>query len=490
MKGRDPEGVRLPVRIDSTSNGEFEPVPLNTHSEKANALALERATDNARKLNVSRRAFMISSCGAATTLAAFNTANASQSLTGGYYVLDGEAEYDAAAAADTLDGNEFIFDVQGHYVNPVGAWIQDMPESARPFAGMQNPCVIDAGRDTRDYLECLNADTFIKDVFLDSDTQMMVLSFVPSARDAEPLTIEEAEQTRRIVNAMEGGQRLFLHGRVNPNQAGDLEDMERLATDFPIAAWKTYTQWGPDGQGFALTDEVGERFIEEARRLNVKNIAIHKGLPFGPQSYENSRCDDVGEAARRHPDINFIIYHSGFDTQVEETEFVEGSGKAGIDSLVQSLIDHQVAQNSNVYAELGSTWRFLMRDPNMAAHSLGKLINACGEDNVLWGTDSIWYGSPQDQIQAFRAFQISEEYQERYGYPALTPALKAKIFGLNAMVPYKVTDEDRLKALQGDRISKIKSAYSQAPDPSFQTYGPKTRREFLTFKTRHGDGPA
>ena len=38
---------------------------------------------------------------------------------------------------------------------------------------------------------------------------------------------------------------------------------------------------------------------------------------------------------------------------------------------------------------------------------------------MLWGTDSIFYGSPQDQIQAFRAFQISDEFQERFGYPAL-----------------------------------------------------------------------
>ena len=51
---------------------------------------------------------------------------------------------------------------------------------------------------------------------------------------------------------------------------------------------------------------------------------------------------------------------------------------------------------------------------------------------MLWGTDSIWYGSPQDQIDAFRAFQISAELREKYGYAELTPALKRKVFGLNA----------------------------------------------------------
>ena len=40
--------------------------------------------------------------------------------------------------------------------------------------------------------------------------------------------------------------------------------------------------------------------------------------------------------------------------------------------------------------------------------AIGKLLKHVGEDNVLWGTDSIWYGSPQDQIQAFRTFQIAD----------------------------------------------------------------------------------
>ena len=63
---------------------------------------------------------------------------------------------------------------------------------------------------------------------------------------------------------------------------------------------------------------------------------------------------------------------------------------------------------------------------------LGKLLTRVGEDRVLWGTDAIWYGSPQPQIMAFRAFQITPEFQERFGYPALTDEIKRKVFGLNA----------------------------------------------------------
>src|SRR5207249_249614 len=73
-----------------------------------------------------------------------------------------------------------------------------------------------------------------------------------------------------------------------------------------------------------------------------------------------------------------------------------------------------------------------------AAHVLGKLLKFVGEDNVVWGTDCIFYGSPQDQIQAFRSFHISDEFQDRYGYPKLTREIKNKVLGLNAARLYGV----------------------------------------------------
>ena len=147
--------------------------------------------------------------------------------------------------------------------------------------------------------------------------------------------------------------------------------------------------------------------------------------------------------------------------------------------LIRSLIENGVAPNGNVYAELGSTWRFLMRDPEAAAHALGKLLKYCGENNVLWGTDSIWYGSPQDQIQAFRAFQITPELRAKYGYPEITPQLRAKIFGLNAARVYSISAEEVKKYTRRDRIAHERLAYLEHPEPHFLTYGPKTRREFL-----------
>ena len=446
---QDPEGRRLPIKLDSTSNGEFVPVPLSAANRAANRLAHSSATGNAKRLGLSRRKFLISSCGAASTLLAFNQAHGTS---GGFYDIEKDSALDLQLARVQTGAtkDELIFDVQGHFI--------DTPKG--------NP---------------KGPEVFIKDVFMDSDTDLMVLSFVPSTREAEPVTIQAADEVRRIVDKLQGTHRLLLHGRVNPNQPGDLEGMDELAQKWGVSAWKTYTQYGPGGKGYFLSDDVGTRFIERARKLGVKVICVHKGLPFGSRSYEHSQCSDIGVVAKRFPDVKFLIYHSGFVSSVKEGPYDASPGRDGIDTLISSLQKNGVSPGSNVYAELGSTWRFLMRDPEQAAHALGKLIKHCGEDNVLWGTDSIWYGSPQDQIAAFRTFQISPAFRDRFGYTEITPAVRAKVFGQNGAKVYGISASELKRYTANDAVAREKTAYLENPSPHFLTYGPKTRREFLAF---------
>ena len=476
----DPDGTRLPIKLDATTNGEFAPIPLAPVHRHARMLALDRAREHARRLDISRRAFLVSACGAASTLLAMNAAYAASGPRGGYYDIAADAALDLQLARSTLDRSDFIFDVQGHFVNPTGAWLKTLPPGARPLRFTENRACAATDAPGLKYLECIGPDQFVKDIFLDSDTDLIVLSFVPSTRAGQPLTMEEAAATARIVERMEGTHRMYIHGRVNPNQEGDLDAMDMLAEKYRIAAWKTYTQWGPNGKGFYLDDEPGLRLIEKARKLGIRTIAVHKGLPFGPESYEHSTCADVGRVARSHPDIRFLIYHSGFVPGQAEGPY-DPRRVDGIDGLITSLRENDVKPGSNVYAELGSTWRFLMRDPDSAAHALGKLLKHVGEDNVLWGTDSIWYGSPQDQIQAFRTFQIAPDFVDRFGYPTITPAIRAKVFGRNALRIYPVPKDVLQKHLPKDRVALEREQYRETPDPAFVTYGPKTRREFLNL---------
>ncbi len=468
MSTRD--DTRLPIKLDSTCNGEFMPIPLSRQERDTNTLALEQADAAAKRTGRDRRQFLRSTCGAAATLLAFNQANAFMGKAGGKFDIDPEAAFDDQLAFEQLGGREFIFDVQGHYLPP------NLAATLKPQCKEDNEWL------SPDYMRCMGADSFIKDVFMDSDTDMMALSFVPSTAADEPISIEEAAVTREMVERLEGHHRLLLHGRCNPNQPGDMETMDELAEKWKVSAYKCYTQYGPNKTGFFLSDEdTGRPFIEKARKLGVKNIAIHKGIPFGRDSYEHSLCDDIGVVAKDYPDMNFLVYHSGYVIGEPERAFDPGHNE-GIDSLVKSVVDNEVPKNSNVYAELGSTWRFLVtRDPGSAAHALGKLFKYIGEDNVLWGTDSVWYGSPQDQIQAFRTFQIDEALREQHGYPEITPLLRAKVFGLNALKPYDVSLDEVMKRADTDPLGRAKAEYANNPQPHFRTYGPKTRREFLNL---------
>ena len=488
----DPDGVRLPIKIDTTTNGEFEPRPLARHNEAANIFALDRANQNARHTNVSRRAFMTSACGAATTLLAFNDAHAAFGKTGSFYDVPRVAALDASAAELSMAGNEFIFDIQGHHVNPLERWRAPNRGLMTGLKFMpQGKCEYMDPNSELGHLLCYTGQAFVKEMFLDSDTDLAVLTFTPSTLEEMPLTTDEAAATRELVDALEGNQRLLLHGRVIPNLDGDIARMHDLVDQWQISAWKTYTQASVGAQtGWWLDDdEHGAPLYAMARETGVKVICCHKGLPLpaggmmSKKNYNYGSCRDVGPAARQNPDIDFIIYHAGFDPGLVEGPYVPrkkaGDNNFGIDSLVQTFIDNDLGFGSNVYAELGSTWRYLMREPDQAAHAVGKLLKYLGEDNVVWGTDCIWYGSPQDQIQAFRNFQISQEFRDKYGYPEITPAIRAKIFGLNAIKPYRIDSKEVQLHLSSDPMHRARENYQGQEDPTYLTYGPKTRREFL-----------
>src|SRR5688572_7209898 len=158
MKHRiDPDGLRLPIKLDSTSNGEFLPVPLSPANRYANRLAREAAGSNARRLGMGRRDFLLTSCGAASTLLAFNAANAAVGRAGGFFDLPAVAATEPAAAAATLETGEFIFDVQGHYVDPTEAWLKVAPQSAFSWAPKAG-CALADGKTPRSHPASLSSE--------------------------------------------------------------------------------------------------------------------------------------------------------------------------------------------------------------------------------------------------------------------------------------------------------------------------------------------
>ncbi|HTU38768.1 MAG TPA: amidohydrolase family protein, partial [Acidimicrobiales bacterium] len=120
------------------------------------------------------------------------------------------------------------------------------------------------------------------------------------------------------------------------------------------------------------------------------------------------------------------------------------------------------------------------------AHAMGKLLSRVGPQRVLWGTDAIWYGSPEPQIMAMQTFEITPEFQEAYGYPALTDDVRQDIFGRNAAQLFGIDPDATHCGLTADPLSANvpETAYLRnegALPSAWTTRGPTTRRQMLEW---------
>jgi hypothetical protein len=206
-------------------------------------------------------------------------------------------------------------------------------------------------------------------------------------------------------------------------------------------------QWRHDDEEVAYpTFELIQKNYErlKATKPGLRNICVHKGLAPGPPDPLRGHPGDMPKAARDWPGLNFITYHSciqpGFFMIDALEEVRSGKMRGGVPDISWTTEYAQlVAPFSNVYAEIGTTWAStIVTFPTVAAHIIGQLMKFMGPDRILFGSDSVWYGAPQWQIEAFWRFQIPEELRERYGYPELTEADKRKILGLNSARLYGV----------------------------------------------------
>jgi uncharacterized protein len=460
------EDPGLPVKLNPCSNGEFVPERPTALVREAVRRARQDAAVNARRLGMSRRRFLLSSLGTATTLAAISACARDEArddgrAPGGTFAVPPEATTEPQAAADVLGGEELVFDVQTHFLDNN----HDIPDPGFP----QGLC---GERDPRD---CYSVDRFLDLLFNQSDTDMFVISALPFA--GNPLSPEVMRSTIELADRLCGTGRVFMQGEAHPSVGSTTqltENMTELRGTMPVAAWKVYCHAG--GPGWYLDDHdpgapaVGRVFLENVRKLGPKIVAVHKGFAGGGRVAPYASPVDVGPAAKANPDITFVVYHSGYDVGNPGERPYDEDDDYGVNRLITSCRREGIGPGGNVVAELGSTWRAVMGNPTAAAHLVGKLLAHFGPDNIVWGTDSIWYGSPQDQIQAFRSFEISEELQGRYGYPALTAETKAKILGLNSCRHYGVTPLPKECRIPRDQVEQARISSVQ----SNRTYGPVT----------------
>jgi hypothetical protein len=554
----------LPVDVLPCSNGEYVPRDATAEQQAIMRLADAESERWRRRLGMSRRQFVRTAAATAIGFWAIDTIGNTRFGNYGFAhnteTTDAcDLEWAGSSGLESLSNlpGEFIFDVQSHHVDPEGLWRVNNPAIHAFFAAVWpqssallggRPGVRDdgtirgGGAGELDPIANLSRFHYLKELFLDSATTMTVLSAVPTAPDdKQPLPIAEAAETVETVNRLAGSQRSVMHAFVMPNRGSagtntdgmglkpvflqeELDTMTERAVRYRgiLRGWKVYCPWGdvPNASGWFLdSPEIGMPFLDHVQTLSQQYgippvVATHKGFALPGFDQRAAATRDVGPAAKAFPELRFLVYHSGHDTGSGPQEPYKGADaypedERSVDAFIANLQRSGMdaashgGNSPNVYAELGSVWRDYMDDPSSAAHLLGKLITHVGPLRVVWGTDSLWYGSPQREIVALRRFEFSEEAKVLYNLPhgmngdARNPRRRARdkrwsirnaILGRNAARAYGIDADATRDAISCDDVNAIRDDYLTNPDThlesapmaSNQLLGARTRRELFT----------
>ncbi len=457
-------GCPIPWLIPS--NGEFHPPVPTARQRQFRDLYHAFKTSAAAKLGVSQEYLSAANLGMA---GAFNAMN---SIYPDSFAIGKDETTDPLAADDVRARlkHQFVFDDHVHFLREDAD-----PANFQPFLGMIDWTADALGLQgmKQDVMKRIGFGGFIKDIYLDSDTSVAMLTGAPGDEDhGWLLSNDMIALAKQTVNDAFGSERLLSHAIFAPGRDGWLDEIDRAHSELQPNAWKGYTigdpfapscfKWRMDDQ--TLVYPAYERMV----KAGVTTVCVHKGIvpdnveEIMPGAEPYARVDDVGQAARDWPQLNFVIYHAAYRTSPQpsltDIEAFERSGRLDwVSDLAEIPVRYGV---SNVYADIGASFAFtVLTHPRLAAGMLGILINGLGADKILWGTDSVWFGSPQWQIEAFRRLKMPADLQERFGFPDLGLAngqLKSAILGLNGARLYNLPSIAR----QGQGIDKLDSARS------------------------------
>ncbi len=324
----------LPIKLGPVSNGEFHPVPHSPVVAEAIRRAHALADANARRLGISRRQFLTSTAGAAATLFVLAACSSEEKSSngessGGTFDVPEDATIDNDAALEALGGEEFIFDVQTHYVNydladdSAAEWT-----SLFPFADCAE------GEAAGTSKACFTADAYFREVFARSDTSMSILSALP-APNGLGLASEDMAYAIDVATRIGCNDRVLMHGGAYPHR-GPIDEallnMSDLRDRYDIAAWKIYTMVPMDA-AFFFDDhdpnrpQIGQRFIDHVREIGPPIICTHKGISsIVGSTPELADPSDIGPAAADNPDVSFVVYHSGFEPSHRERGSLRSRG--------------------------------------------------------------------------------------------------------------------------------------------------------------------
>jgi hypothetical protein len=470
-----------PIPTQSVSSDEFMPAPQTRAQRRVEARLKDIGSELARQQGQSRRRFFQTAAGMAAAFVAMNEVYGRL-----FDATPAEAQTPEMAQerAKALS-KQFVMDCHTHFLRDDTRIMGFVRQRQAVGKAGWNPAL--AGKEQT--IEDLKFANYYKEIYLDSDTKVALISGAPSDIPQDWfLTNEMKAEARAKVNKEAGSRRMLSHAIFTPGQPGWLEAIDHAIADLKPDSFKGYTIGDNTNKQISKypwrmdDDKIAYKAYERFAKAGVVNVCVHKGLfppsveKQFPHLVAHSDVRDVGKAAKDWPQLNFIIYHgayrfAGGGTVEEAWAQFEKTGRIEwVTDLAEIPSKFGV---TNVYADLGQIFaQSTVADPRVCAAMMGQLIRGLGADHVVWGTDAIWTGSPQWQIEALRRLEIPDAMQKAYGFAPLGPAdgaIKTAILGETNARLYKY---DRRAALDSDRIAIAKAAYEEAgPARSNLRYG-------------------
>ncbi len=459
-----------PVPTQIVSSDEYMPEPQTREQKQVEVRLIEMADSIAKKHGTSRRSFFQSASGMAASFVAMNA------VYGGFFdATPAEAQTPEMANERARKlSSQFVMDTHTHF-------LRDDTRLTNFVAGREAVGKFGWNKSLAEKtqtLDDLKYANYFKEIYLDSDTRVALISNAPSEIPEDWfLTNEMVFAARARVNKQAGSRRMLAHYTITPGQPGWLEGIDRAIAEFKPDSWKGYTlgdnthkesshfPWHLDDE--KLMYPAYERFA----KAGIRNVCIHKGLfPPGmetrfPKLFDYADVRDVGKAAKDWPQLNFIVYHSGYrhiggDPAVAMAEWDKTGRISWVSDLAEIPAKYGV---KNVYGDLGQLFAYsTVAQPRLAAAMMGTLIKGLGSDHVVWGTDAVWTGSPQWQIESMRRLEIPADMQKKHGFKPLGPAegpVKTQIFSGNSVRLYNFEKDKKAILAKADHLALAKQDY-------------------------------
>ncbi len=470
-----------PIPTQLVSSDEYLPIPQTERQKEVEARLNALGDEYGRRNGLSRRRFFQTAAGMTAAFAAMNEVYGSL-----FGVSPAEAKSVdlAQARADGLK-DQFIMDVHTHFLRDDTRLVGFARMREAVGKAGWNPELVGKPQTVED----LKYPNWFKEIYLDSDTKVALISGAPSEIPQDWfLTNDMMRDARTKLNQWAGSRRLLSHAIFAPGYPGWMDDVYRALAEDKPDSWKGYpvgdnTHKELSKHPWRMDDEkLVYPFYEKIVKAGHDVVCVHKGLfaPSVAKQFPNltsyAAVDDVGKAAKDWPNIRFVVYHSAYRWVGGKPEDAWAQfEKTGRLEWTSDLADIPAKYGvSNVYGDLGQLFAMTaVVEPRLCAALMGILIKGLGADHVVWGTDALWTGSPQWQIEALRRLEIPQDMRKKYGFAELGPAdgpVKQAVLGGNSARMYKY--EVKKAAWRDDRFAAVKRDYERTGrDPSNLRYG-------------------